>query len=157
MPDSGKKQSRKLTADLEKEQELQAQFNRADEERRIAKEQLDRERLIRVTDEVIRTITTPEFFERMRLAREAADEGAGLDAAADLLSIERLREAGVDIPEDFRISSRTFEDRIQGLRFELQPVQSVGGTDPIRPDIGVCAGGGGLTFCACGGFSLKLV
>ena len=129
----------------ENERQLQAQALQA-------KEQLDRARLIRITGEVIETITSPEFVERMRQARAAADEGAGMNAAAELLSLEGLRNAGVEIPADFRLTSRVFEDRAAGFRLELNSDIGV-----IRPDEplgwGGCAGGGGLSFCGCGGFS----
>lgn len=133
------------------ERELQAELDRVEDERRNAKGQLDRERLLRVTNDVVQTITSPRFVESMRQARREADEGAGLETAADLLSIDGLRGAGVDIPDDFRMTSRIFEDREQGVRFELRPIP----TDPtIRPpEWGGCAGAGGLSFCGCGGFS----
>ncbi len=133
------------TPDLEKERLLQDRVQQA-------KDQLDRERLMRVTGQVIETITSPAFVERMRKARQAADEGCELDTAADLLSIKGLRDAGVDIPEDFRLTSRVFEDREQGFRLELNSDARLGpGGSPLG--WGGCAGAGGLTFCGCGGFS----
>ena len=125
---------------------------RLGEEVQRAKDQLDRTRLLRVTGDVIETITSPEFVERMRRAREAADDGQGLTAAADLLSIEGLRQAGADIPKDFRLTSRVFEDRVQGLKIDIlsDPRPGPDG-DPLG--WGVCAGIGSLTFCGCGGFS----
>lgn len=132
------------------EQELKAKLDQVEGQRKEAKDQLDRERLIRVTGDVIKTITDQGFVEKMRLAREGADKGEGLDAAAKLLSLEGLREAGVDIPEDFRLTSRVFEDRLSGFRLDIDPVK----IDPLAPIAwGACAGGGGLTFCGCGGFS----
>lgn len=118
------------------------------------KGQLDRERLKIVTNSVVDTITSPEFVEKMRLARIEADEGGGLDTAANLLSIDGLRQAGVDIPKDFRLTSRVFEDRQTGFRLELKsdPKLKLGGEEPVLA-WGACAGGGGLTFCGCGGFS----
>ena len=118
-----------------------------------AKGQLDRERLMRVSSEVINTITSPEFVEKMRKARISANEGGGLEEAAKLLSIDGLREAGVDIPTDFRLTSRVFEDRATGFKLELKSDlrTSRPGTEPLG--WGACAGGGGLTFCGCGGFS----
>jgi hypothetical protein len=132
------------SARLEKERLLQ-------EKAQYAKDQLDRERLTRVTGEVVETITSPEFVERMRKARLAADAGSELDVAANLLSIEGLRAAGANIPADFRLTSRIFEDREQGFRLELR---STLGTDAISQlGWGACAGAGGLSFCGCGGFS----
>ena len=123
------------------------------EEKLIAKRELDRERLVRVTNSLIETITSEGFVEKMRVARLQADSGAGMDTAADLLSIASLREAGLDIPDDFRMTSRVFEDREAGLRIEKFDHLNM---DPIDIDPlgwGACGGAGGLTFCGCGGFS----
>jgi hypothetical protein len=125
-------------------------LNDIEKARTDAKGQLDRERLLRVTNEVIETITSPDFVERMRQARMSADKGGGMDEAAKLLSLEGLRAAGVDIPEDFRLTSRIFEDRATGFRLNIDDLK-VGGLEPLG--WGACAGGGGLTFCGCGGFS----
>jgi D-alanyl-D-alanine dipeptidase len=116
-----------------------------------AKGQLDRARLQKVTSDVIQTITDPAFVEKMRQARAAADKGAGVDVAANLLSIEGLREAGVDIPTDFRLTSRVFEDYEQGVRFVIDSPRGLPGVAPVA--WGGCAGAGGLSFCGCGGFS----
>ena len=134
----------------DREQRLQARLAQL-EQRVAATGQLDRERLMQISADVIRTITEPAFVERMGQARIAADEGAGFDAAARLLSIDGLREAGVDIPADFRMTSRIFEDRVEGSRFEIQSPLEPG---DILPAFGACAGAGGLTFCGCGGFSI---
>lgn len=130
--------------------------NRLDEletERREVKGQLDRDRLMKVTSEVVETITSPEFIERMRKARDQADKGDGMDAVSKVLSIEGLREAGASIPEDFRLTSRVFEDKLRNERFEIGPIDvgRIPDADPLG--WGACAGGGGLTFCGCGGFS----
>jgi hypothetical protein len=113
--------------------------------------QLDRERLMRISNEVIATITSPEFIERMREARSRADDGAGFDEAAELLSMRALREFGADIPKDFRVTSRVFEDREQGLKLELDNRRP--GVDSSPVGFGICVGGGGDSFCACGGFT----
>lgn len=139
-------------ANLEKEIKLQNKLVEKDKDRLAAKEELDRERLLRVTGDLIETITSPAFVEKMRQARLSADSGDGMDTAAKLLSIDGLREAGVDIPADFRLTSRVFEDRVEGLRFESNIAE-------LRSDAlgglawGACGGAGGLTFCGCGGFS----
>lgn len=124
---------------------------RIDQNRLDTKNQLDRERLARVTSDVIRTITSPDFMERVSKAREAASNGAGMDAAAKLLSIDGLRSAGVDIPDDFRMTSRIFEDRLSGVRIHLDDIDMRPGVGPVA--WGGCAGAGGLSFCGCGGFS----
>ena len=139
-------------AELRDEESLRTKMATLDEERAIAKGQLDRERLKRVTNEVIDTITSPAFVEKMRQARTSADEGGGLDAAAKLLSLDGLREAGVDIPKDFRLTSRVFEDLAEGFTLKLDSKIPRRG-DPDTLGWGACAGGGGLSFCGCGGFS----
>jgi hypothetical protein len=131
------------------ERMLEESLGRLEHQRRETKDQLDRERLTRVTSDLIKTITAPAFIESMRVARERADGGASVESAADLLSISALRRAGLDIPEDFRMTSRVFEDRSTGFRLELK--EPIGGMEPLG--WGACAGGGGLTFCGCGGFS----
>lgn len=134
-------------------EKLESRMTEIEAERRDVKGQLDRDRLMRVTSEVVETITSPEFIERMRKAREQADNGEGMDAVAKVLSLDGLRDAGADIPKDFRLTSRVFEDKVRGERFEIGPIFDPRGpvTDPLG--WGACAGGGGLTFCGCGGFS----
>jgi hypothetical protein len=145
--------------DKGKEGLLQGQVDALDAERLNVKDQLDRERLRRVTSDVIDTITSPEFVEKMRLARISADEGGGLDAASKLLSLDGLRGAGVDIPKDFRLTSRVFEDRAAGFNLELNSGQLGGRALPsalvrARPDWGACAGAGGFGHCGCAGFRI---
>lgn len=123
-------------------------------EKMSEKDQLDRERLMRVTSDVITTITDPGFVDKMRQARKGADKGEGLDAAAKLLSLDGLRKAGVDVPKDFRLTSRVFEDKVEGFRIDIrEPLVRLpgGGVPPLQ--WGACGGAGGLTFCGCGGFS----
>jgi hypothetical protein len=116
------------------------------------KAELDRQRLLKVTGDVIQTITSPAFVEKMRLARIDFEAGKGLDAGAKLLSIEGLREAGVDIPADFRMTSRIFEDRVQGTRFELK---SDAPSEPDQISWGVCGGAGGpIISCGCSGWQV---
>lgn len=136
-----------------KKDQLEARLTDLEAERREVKGQLDRDRLLRVTSEVVETITSPEFIERMRKARDQSDKGEGMDAVAKVLSIEGLREAGANIPKDFRLTSRVFEDKVRGERFEIGPI--VGGRMPDMDPLGwgACAGAGGLSFCGCGGFS----
>ena len=128
---------------------LEANLAAIETQRIEAKGQLDRERLTRVTSDLIETITSPEFIENMRVARKEADAGAGMDVASELLSINALRRAGVDIPNDFRMTSRVFEDKSDGFRLEIKDLGDIGG--PLS--WGACGGAGGLTFCGCGGFS----
>lgn len=143
----GSKQDRKVM-----EVDLESKLQSAEKERDYVKGQLDRERLLRVTNELIDTITAPEFVEKMRKARVSADAGKGMDAAADLLSIDSLRKAGVDIPKDFRMTSRVFEDLEAGVKIE-QRLPFPGGPDIDPLGWGACGGAGGLSFCGCGGFS----
>jgi hypothetical protein len=137
----------------EREEAAKRELDVLDQQRAIVKTELDRERLLRVTGSVIETITSPTFVEKMRQARRAADAGAGMDVAAELLSIEGLRAAGADIPPDFRLTSRVFEDREEGIRAEIKSSETPGPND-VAPRWGGCAGAGGLTFCGCGGFQV---
>ncbi len=130
---------------------LRQQMDKLDTERSKVKSQLDRSRLLTATGSVIDTITSPEFIEKMQKAREAAGQDDGLDTVSKLLSLEGLRRAGAEIPDDFRLTSRVFEDKIAGVRLEVRP-KIVGPIDGTL-SWGACAGAGGLTFCGCGGFS----
>ena len=95
------------------------------------KGQLDRDRLMAATNTVIETITSPEFVEKMRQAREEAEKDGGYEAVAKILSLEGLRAAGAKIPEDFRLTSRIFEDKVSGQRFEISPINDPDG--PLQP------------------------
>ncbi|MGW4928713.1 hypothetical protein ACWEOH_06115 [Agromyces sp. NPDC004153] len=110
-------------------------------------DQLDRERLVEITSSLIDTLTSPEFIERLRKVTE--DETRSYDAVADTLSIESLRAAGADLPEGFRLSSRTFEDHVHGTRFELGETGLPGAEAQIAGSI--CGGAGRFDLCACGG------
>ena len=132
--------------------ELRDRMAELDEARRLVKRELDRDRLTEITDSLIRTITSPEVVAKMSAFRDAADEGASFDEAADLMSLESLRKAGADIPDDFRLTSRVFEDFATGTRIEVNPGKLGGlGTDPLA--WGACAGGGAATVCGCAGGS----
>jgi hypothetical protein len=131
-----------------RENEMQARLAELNVERQTVEDQLNRERLLRVTNELINAMTSPEFIEKMRLARSVSDTDSGVSAVARLLSIDGLRASGVDIPPDLRLTSRVFEDIAEGFRLEIKS----GTRERARAAWGVCAGGGGLSFCACGGF-----
>lgn len=109
---------------------------------------LERERISRVATNMIETITSPAFVEKMLAAGQKTDAGAGLESMKDLLAIDELRKAGAEIPDDFRIASRVFEDKSQGLRIEVTPQRD----STSRPAAGgVCGGFGRGAICACGG------
>jgi hypothetical protein len=133
------------------EDQLSEKLDEVNEERRLVKDQLDRERLKRVTDELIETITSPAFIERMVAARRAIEEGEGVEAGARLLSVDTLRRAGIDIPDDFRITSRVFEDRKSGTQIDIIndgsdiPGEALGW--------GMCSGSGYNGMCFCSGFT----
>lgn len=129
---------------------LRQQMEKIEVERSRVKSQLDRERLLSATGSVIETITSTEFIEKMRQARDVADEDDGFATVSKLLSLEGLRRAGAEIPDDFRLTSRVFEDKAAGVRLEVRPK---GGPIDGTLGWGACAGAGGLTFCGCGGFS----
>ena len=111
---------------------------------------IDRERLTKITNSLIQTITSPKFIERMRQFREKSGGKPDLGEAAELMSLESLRAAGADLPADFRLTSRVFEDSETGLKLDIKPgqLQTAGG--PILK-WGACAGGGAATVCGCAG------
>lgn len=130
--------------------QLQEKMEALDAERALVKSQLNRERLTEITDSLIQTITSPQVIERMKSFREKAEQGAGFDEAADLMSLESLRAAGAKLPDDFRLSSRVFEDFETGLKVEYRrPPKGIDGYDPLG--WGACAGGGAATVCGCAG------
>jgi len=134
---------------------IKDRLEKLDLEKAELKGQLDRDRLMAATNTVIETITSPEFVEKMRHARDEAEKDGGYEAVAKILSLEGLRAAGAKIPEDFRLTSRIFEDKVKGERFEISPINDPDG--PLQPydplGWGACAGGGAATICGCGGFS----
>ena len=91
----------------------------------------------------------------MRQAWEEAEKGGGYEAVAKILSLEGLRAACAKIPKDFRLTSRIFEDKVRGERFEISPINDPDG--PIQPydplGCGAFAGMGAATIYDCGGFS----
>jgi hypothetical protein len=74
---------------------------------------LDVDKLRLVTNEVIAAITSPAFVEAVRAVREVpADQR--LVEGSRRLSPDALRAAGVPLPQNFRVSSRYFEDGLPG-------------------------------------------
>ena len=134
---------------------IKDRLEKLDLEKAELKGQLDRDRLMAVTNTVIETITSLEFIEKMRQAREKAEKDEGYEAVAKILSLEGLRAAGAKIPEDFRLTSRIFEDKVRGERFEISPINDPDGPiqryDPLG--WGAFAGRGAATIYDCGGFS----
>lgn len=137
---------------IENERSLSERMKQLDTERTEVKSQLDRERLVKVTSGVIETITSPAFVEKMERARKISEGGEGFDEVAKLLTLDGLRAAGAEIPDDFRLTSRVFEDKVSGVRVHIDPVLTgIPGAEPVG--WGACGGAGGLTFCGCGGAS----
>ena len=75
-----------------------------------------RERLRKMTDEIIEAITSDEFMRRMNQLKTAPLEER-LETARGLLSVDGLRQAGVDLPEGMRVSSRYFEENVGTFEF----------------------------------------
>lgn len=140
---------------------LESKLAELGREQGLVKSQLDRERLTTITSSLIETITSPKFVDRMRQFRAKAGEGASFDDAADLMSLESLRSAGAAIPDDFRLTSRVFEDFATGTRIDIKPPRTPGDFkipslpgdfDPSGPvEWGACAGGGAASVCGCAG------
>ena len=132
--------------------DLRIRMDALESERRLVKSQLDRERLKDITNSLIETITSPQVIENMKSFRAKAAKGGSFDDAADLMSLEVLRAAGAKLPDDFRLSSRVFEDLETGTKIEIRPPHiDVGDIDPLA--WGACAGGGAATVCGCAGGS----
>src|SRR3954447_6860118 len=74
----------------------------------MADDRLDPERLKKVTAELVESLTSPEFIEQAYAVRNAP-ESERLAEASRRLSVQGLREAGVRLPKDMRLSSRYFE------------------------------------------------
>ncbi len=119
----------------------------------LPSEEVMRERLTAMTNELINTITSTVFVERMRTFRSAPPGEVTFANASQLLSLESLRSAGANLPEDFRVTSRYFEDVNTGERFD----ESV--RDPMAERNVAwsgCAGGGAAGVCGCAGGSTQL-
>jgi len=121
---------------------------------------LDAERLRKLTDDIIKAITSPPFVEAMRKMK-ATPVDQRLKVAPQLLSPEVLRSQGAPLPVDMRITSRYFETG--------KPTIEV--TDPAKPGqppivkeaaaltsleagpvtAGACACGGAGTVCGGAG------
>jgi hypothetical protein len=88
----------------------------------------------------------------MRDFRERATTGeVSYGEVGEMLSLDSLRAAGADFPDDFRLTSRVFEDLESGLRIEMKPPIDLNGPGVIA--WGACAGGGAATVCGCAGGS----
>jgi hypothetical protein len=79
-------------------------------------EKVTRERLKKMTDEIIEAITSDEFMSRMAQLRTASLDKR-LETAQSLLSVDGLRKAGVNLPDGMRISSRYFEENVGTFEF----------------------------------------
>jgi hypothetical protein len=78
-------------------------------------------------DQIVKVITSEEYINQLKKVREAPPEER-MQAGAKYLTPEALREAGVDVPEDLRMSSRLFDDQI-GKETEF------GNPDAERPNV----------------------
>jgi hypothetical protein len=116
-------------------------------------------KLIEVAVIGLHLLIEPKFLTRMREVRNAP-EGERLRAAAMFLSIDALRNAGVDLPKDMRIASRYFEENFQGDAGASVQGGSVprGSTAGGQTPLGVCAGGGAGNppTCGCAGNTVVL-
>lgn len=132
---------------------LEVELKNLDNKRIKVKEQLSRDRLEKITNDIVTTISSPKFMKSMKLFREKAKEkDFDLAEAGNIMSIESLKAAGASIPDDFRLTSRVFEDSELGIRMKIDhfdPLKGIGDTLAV----GACGGAGGLTFCGCAGGS----
>ncbi|MBK5912434.1 hypothetical protein CCR85_13155 [Rhodothalassium salexigens] len=75
----------------------------------MPQDDLDPERLKAITSQMVEAITSPAYVEAMRKVKAASNDKR-LDEAMRRLTPKALREQGVRLPEDMRISSRYFEE-----------------------------------------------
>lgn len=71
-------------------------------------EAADAKRLRELTNELIETLTSHEYLAEVRAVSEAPEEERLMEASRRL-SVDAMRERGVDLPDAFRVSSRYFE------------------------------------------------
>jgi hypothetical protein len=133
--------------------ELKQQLQDLDLQRARVQEELDRDRLTTATNNLLQTITSAPMMERMREFREKAAAGeVKTEEAVGLMSLEELRAAGAKLPEDFRLTSRVFEDLESGSRVEIHDkLGDLIGDRPGPAGWSFCAGGGAATVCGCAG------
>jgi hypothetical protein len=115
----------------------------------MAKE-MSKERLKEITGQLLATITSEQFLAKMAEVRNAP-EGERMKAAAFFLSVDALRNSGLDVPTDFRVASRYFEEHFDPPGPATPTAKNpTGAQGPVTP-LGVCAGGGMGTVCGCAG------
>lgn len=121
---------------------------------------IDPDILRKEINQMIDALTSPPFVEAMRAVR-AVPASQRLAEGAKRLNPDLLREQGVPLPSNMRISSRYFDDELP----EPVEVGEVGTMSKSRmskssPDmhmLGGCCCGGGATVCGgCGGDSQQL-
>ncbi|WEL22682.1 hypothetical protein HBNXHr_2643 [Halorhabdus sp. BNX81] len=72
---------------------------------------MDREAAEEKLQEVVSVVTSEAYLDQLEKVRQAPPEER-MEAGARYLTPSALREAGVEVPEDMRISSRLFDDQI---------------------------------------------
>lgn len=70
---------------------------------------LDRASLKERTDRMLETVTSPAFLEQLEAVRRVPVERR-IDEAAKRLTPAALKQAGIELPDDVRVSSRYFEE-----------------------------------------------
>lgn len=121
---------------------------------------LNADRLRKITDEMIITLTSAPYVEAMRTLK-ATPLDQRLKVGAELLTTSALRAKGVPMPDNMRVSSRYFEAGSPTLevtdpekpgdqpiaRFIDDPTTQTMLLVGAHPMAGCCCGGAG----ACGG------
>jgi hypothetical protein len=74
--------------------------------------ELDEEELRNRTDDMVEIVSSEAYLRQLEKVHEAPDEQK-MVAASRYLTPEALREAGIDLPGDARISSRYFEPGLE--------------------------------------------
>ena len=90
---------------------------------------LDRESLNEESNRILKSVTSNEFLDQLEAVRRVPRE-ARIGEAAKRFTPDAMREAGVDVPERARISSRYFEE---GEDFSIELGDETEGRIPVTP------------------------
>lgn len=113
-------------------------------------ENLDPERLRGEINQMIDALTSPPFVEAMRAIR-AVPVSQRLAEGAKRLDPTVLREQGVPLPSNMRISSRYFDDELpEPVEVGDLPAASKQASPEMNMAGGCCCGGGATVCGGCG-------
>ena len=114
----------------------------------MAEKLIDAKKIKAEMDDMIKMVSHPEFVSAMKKMKELSMTKK-MDFAKKNLNVETLKEKGVPMPENMRITTRYFEPNKPDI-IEIDPEGNILKTKKPKFPIGssgVVAWGG----CACGG------